>query len=411
MGDFIFFLIAFAAAVILQNGIKQLRDRVDNLQRQIDRLKTEAIKPAMQENDVHMAHSYERKQEEPAAPVTMKPIVKAAAAPGDNKTQEKTAFYSKKDNNTAHDTIEHQPKTLEQQFGGKAFVWLGGVALLLPDSFMVKYSIETGLLSPAVRVTLGLIFGVSLLGAGYWVRSQQRIANGTRIAQALSGAGIADLYTCLFAATSLYNLVPSFVGFSAMAVVTAIAIVLSLRQGVMIAALGLVGGFFTPALVGSTSPSAPLLFLYLYFVLTGLMVVIRKQGWWPMAIPTVLGAFIWVLLWLFGGNFVPEDALCLGLFLMAISVTVVMTSQPQDNSDDMDYLFKPSSLFNYLALGGATGLMGLTAARSGFGMMDWGLFGLISAGGIGLAGLTTAIWSGSMAFAGCERRHADCMEL
>ncbi len=277
--------------------------------------------------------------------------------------------------------------SFEQQFGARLPVWIGGVALALAGFFMVKYSIETGLLSPTVRVVLGIIFGVGLLCAANWVRSKPEFANGTRIAQALSGAGIADLYVCIFSATSLYGLVPVFLGFGGMAVVTATAVVLSLRHGMPIALLGLVGGFLTPAMVGSQDPQAPILFIYLYFVLTGLMVVIRKQRWWLMAIPTVLGAFLWVCLWLFGSNFTPGDTIYLGLFLMAVSATVVATSKQQyeEDSADITDLFKATSALNYLTLGGAIMLTGIIASHAGFGMMEWGLFGLLSFGGVGLA--------------------------
>jgi uncharacterized membrane protein len=279
--------------------------------------------------------------------------------------------------------------SFEQQFGALLPVWIGGVALALAGFFMVKYSIETGLLSPTVRVVLGMIFGVGLLYAANWVRGKESFANGTSIAQALSGAGIADLYVCIFAATSLYDLIPTFIGFSGMAAVTATAVVLSLRHGMPIALLGLVGGFLTPAMVGSNDPSAPTLFIYLYFVITGILAVIRKQNWWVMAVPAVIGAFLWGFIWIFGGNFNPTDSLYLGLFLMAISATVVATSrQKYEEDSENDFLLndlKSMKTLNYITLGGSTLIMGFIASHAGFGFMEWALFGLISLGGIGLA--------------------------
>lgn len=277
--------------------------------------------------------------------------------------------------------------SFEQQFGARLPVWIGGIALALAGFFLVKYSIETGLLSPVVRVVLGMIFGSGLLYAANWVRERPQFANGTRIAQALSGAGIADLYVCLFAATSLYDLIPAFLGFSGMTAVTATAVWLSLRHGMPIALLGLIGGFLTPALVGSHDPQAPILFLYLYFVLTGLMAVSRKKRWWGMAIPTVCGAFLWVCLWLFGSHFTPGDSIYLGLFLIAVSATVVVTSKQQYDAEcaDIADLFKVTSVLNYLSLGGALLLMGTVTVHAGFGAVEWGLFGILSLGGVGLA--------------------------
>jgi uncharacterized membrane protein len=154
-----------------------------------------------------------------------------------------------------------------------------------------------------------------------------------------------------------------------------------------IALLGLIGGFLTPAMVSSQNPQAPILFIYLYFVLTGLMLVIRKQCWWLMAIPTVLGAFSWVCLWLFSSNFIPSDTIWLGLFLIAVSITVVTTSKQQYSQDNVDIndLFKVTSALNYFTLGSALLLIGIIAAYAGFGLIEWGLFCILSLGGIGLA--------------------------
>ena len=69
----------------------------------------------------------------------------------------------------------------ERQFGGEAFVWVGAVALAFAGFFLVKYSIETGLLSPTVRVAMGIIFGIGLLFAGSRIRVQSGFANGLRI--------------------------------------------------------------------------------------------------------------------------------------------------------------------------------------------------------------------------------------
>jgi uncharacterized membrane protein len=282
---------------------------------------------------------------------------------------------------------EEQSKGIEHQFGGMAFVWLGAVALALAGFFLVKYSIEVGLLSPAVRVTIGIIFGIGLLYAGNKVRIRPGFANGVRIAQALSGAGIAVLYASFYAATSLYDLIPALAGFTGLAIVTASAVALSVWHGRPIALLGLMGGFLTPALVISPHPQASILFIYLFLVLAGLMVVIRNKGWWPLGIPAVLGAFLWVPIWLYGGRFMPGDTLWLGLFLLASEATVVIASKRQYEKDcaRMADLSTVTSVLNYLALCGATVLMGITAARGGFGAMEWCLFGFLAAGGIALA--------------------------
>ncbi len=386
----ILFLLVFSSLImpwINRSRIRELSEDINRIQNWIEQT------DAKQRKDFRVeAPSVEekRKEEKAAAAEKAKPPTKAIHVEEDpwlSSVEEEKAPKSyeisrKRQKPETKKSPEQEDRGFEQQFGGKMFVWLGGIALALAGFFMVKYSIEMGLLSPAVRVVLGIVFGLALLGAGSWVREKTQVANGMRIAQALSGAGIADLYVCLFAATSLYHLVPQLVGFAGMAVITVAAVLLSLRHGPPIAVMGLLGGFMTPAMVGSNDPQAPLLFLYLYVVLAGMMVFIRKQGWWFLSIPATLFAFIWVLIWLFGGNFVPSDTLYLGLFLIATSITVVSMSQEKDKESQFEYV--PSTL-NCISLGGAIVLMGLVASYGGFTFTDWGLFGLLAVAGIGLA--------------------------
>lgn len=274
-------------------------------------------------------------------------------------------------------------QSFEQKYVVSLPVWIGAVALALSGAFLVKYSIEMGFLSPGVRIILGLLFGFCLLFLGYWIHQKHEMANGVRISQALSGAGIADLYVCLFAATSYYHLVPSSLGFLGMACVTAMAVILSLTQGAPIAMLGMVGGLLTPALIQSDAPNAQMLFLYLYVVLAGLFTVIRMKEWWFISIPVVLGTFMWVILWM-STSYVPSDSLWIGLFLMAVSGTIVFQSKKAMEKEDPEKL-RALSLFpflNYLSLGGSVILMSVVAAKAHFGAMEWELFWLLAAGGL-----------------------------
>jgi uncharacterized membrane protein len=283
---------------------------------------------------------------------------------------------------------------LERQFGARLPVWIGGIALALAGFFLVRYTIEIGLLTETVRVALGGVFGLALIAAGHWASTRESLANGKRIGQALSGAGIADLYASLFVATTLYHLLSPAAGFVGLAAVTVGAVALSLRHGAPIAVLGLVGGFLTPLLTGSTEPNAPLLFGYLYCLLAGFLAVIRKKGWWLLAIPTVIAGFGWVVLWLQSG-FDPRDAIWPLLFVMAVSATVAFASHrldAEERSDSVD-LTNPISLLRYISLGGGILLVGGLAGVGGFELSDWALFGLLTAGVIALAALQPRIYN------------------
>src|SRR5690606_5006914 len=148
---------------------------------------------------------------------------------------------------------------------------------LLAGAFLVQYSFSRDLLSEPVRLALGGVFGVALLAAGEFMRMRS-----TRIAQALSGAGIADLFCCLLAGVNLYHLIDSRLAFGLMVVVAALAVVLSLRQGPFVALLGLVGGFITPALIGAADAATGPLFGYLLLLEVGMVAVSRHRRWFGL---------------------------------------------------------------------------------------------------------------------------------
>lgn len=272
----------------------------------------------------------------------------------------------------------------EQQFGARLPVWIGGIALALSGFYLLKYSIDNNLLTEQVRVMLGAVLGIGLVAGGKVAHARKNLADGTRIAQALCGAGIAVLYGTIFAATSLYHLLPSLLGFAGMAVVTAYTVILSLRLGMPIALLGLLGGFVTPGLIGSESPSALTLFIYLYCVLSGLMAVIRRKNWWVLAIPAVLGAFLWVCGWIFGGHYTASDNLYLGLFVLAVSATIVHQAHQRPAEEAGKGVTSPMFL-SYLTFGGAIATMALVTVKGGFGVFEWLFYGLLAAGGIVMA--------------------------
>lgn len=272
----------------------------------------------------------------------------------------------------------------EQQFGARLPVWLGGIAIAFAGIFLVKYSIEHGLLGPEIRVMLGLASGAALLLFSRFLRSKKpELANGERITQSLSGAGIIVLYASIFAASSLYNLIAPVTGFIGMAAVTAGAVALSLKYGAPVALIGLVGGFATPALVSTGNASAAGLFVYLFFVFTGLMIVMRRQGWWLLSLLAVGAGLLWVFVWM-AFWFSAGDGIWLALFLAGIAGVSVMTAwnipATEQKEDAEGFFAQPEKIVNYAGLGGAALLMAAVLTRADYGVPEWGMFWLLSAG-------------------------------
>ena len=140
-------------------------------------------------------------------------------------------------------------------------VWVGGLALALGGIFLVKYSIEQGLLGPEVRILLGVLAGLTMIGIGELARRKSlsdRIAglDADYIPPTLTGAGIISLFASIYAGYALYDLFPGFVTFALLVAIAVGALALSLRHGASLALMGLVGSLLVPGLVSTNQPSA-----------------------------------------------------------------------------------------------------------------------------------------------------------
>jgi hypothetical protein len=196
------------------------------------------------------------------------------------------------------------PINWEQFMGAKLFAWIGGLALFLGVAFFVKYSFEHNLIPPELRVAIGFVVGVSLLIGGLLLKRKENAVT----AQTLCATGILVLYAVTFACRSYYHfaffgLVPTFL---LMTLITAVAFMLAVRlNAIVVAVLGIAGGFLTPVLL-STGQDHPLgLFGYVALLDIGLLGVAQRKRWSALptlgAVGTALMQFAWVATF-----FVPE---------------------------------------------------------------------------------------------------------
>ena len=216
-------------------------------------------------------------------------------------------------------------KRFEQILVENWLVWLGGVALALGGAFLVKLSIDYGLLTPPVRVVLAVLLGAGLCTASDWLARREAAQHPeasapSYVPQAVAAGGAATVFAAFYAAYQLYGLISAPVTFVLLAGASAATVALALRQGILVAALGLVGAYVVPALVASNAPHALPLFLYLAFVTAGLLAVLRHRSWWALAWPALLGAFGWVILWLATEPANPESAIVGGYILVQLGL-------------------------------------------------------------------------------------------
>ncbi len=350
--------------------------RLSSLRRELDEVRAElraarmALQPARQAERQEPQEIYEEPEPALDMPVTDKPDIKAPAPPASHPFVPPVRMKQ----------MQKARDSFERNLGTKIPVWLGALSLIFAAFFLVKYSIETGWLGPIARISLGGAFGAMLLAAGQWIVRRDHIANAERIAQGLIGAGLVSLYVSLYAAVNLYDLLSPTPGFIAMAGVTGLAVILSLRHGQSIAVFGLIGGLLTPALVGAEAPNAATLFTYLFLLFTGVFYVLSRQGWWLLAIAALLGMFCWAGYW-FAVAFVAADAFVMVLFAMALSVVVmVMTGRVLAGARAAPADKRPVHALNFVAIAGAVLTIGWLGFEVALGLFDWAMLGLLSLG-------------------------------
>ncbi len=217
-----------------------------------------------------------------------------------------------------------RPKeSFESRIGARWAVWVGGIALALGGIFMVKYSIEAGLLSPAVRLSLAAVFGLVLMAVGEFVRrrAQPLIANAYQNAMipgVLTAAGAITLFAVTYAAYEFYGYLGPFAAFALLAAVSFATLGLSLLHGQALAGLGLLASMLTPALVATSEPSAWGLFGFLSVAWLATFAASRIRRWQVVPALANAGMALWVVLYLSAADTVNVMPVVLAMLVLAL---------------------------------------------------------------------------------------------
>jgi uncharacterized membrane protein len=251
----------------------------------------------------------------------------------------------------------------ERVVGGRLLIWIGGIALAVAGVFLVRQSI--GLITPEARMIAAALLGIILIAAGEYARAGRLLADDPRIGQALVGAGIAIGYAAAYGSYLLFELIGSTTAAALMLLITAGALALSLRHGAPTAAMGLVGGFLTPLMVGDPQAGAFPVLAYLGLLDAAIFAIAWRRGWGWLAAAALIASFAW------SGYFIlesPDDALAAGVFAALLGIFGSLAGPRQG---------RPPSIAQpaIIALAELAGLV----ARSDLEMPAWLLFGGLAA--------------------------------
>jgi uncharacterized membrane protein len=113
--------------------------------------------------------------------------------------------------NPKRNPLHQKSWSFEELVGGKLPIWVGGISLVFAGFFLVRYTIDAGLLGPGTRSVLATLFAALLIAGSQWGGRLPKIGESftadPRIAQSLAGAGIAILYGTLYMAAEVYGLI------------------------------------------------------------------------------------------------------------------------------------------------------------------------------------------------------------
>jgi uncharacterized membrane protein len=177
-------------------------------------------------------------------------------------------------------------------------VWVGGLTLALGGFFMVRYSIDAGLLGPGVRTLLGGAFALALLASGEWTRRKESISAIealpiANIPAILTAAGTSVAFATVYAAYALYGFLVPATAFILLGMVALGTLAAALLHGPALAGLGIAAAFVTPVLVSSDKPDFWALYIYLAIVTAAAFGLARIRLWRWLAVTTIVFAMLW----------------------------------------------------------------------------------------------------------------------
>lgn len=276
----------------IQQELAQLRSRVQVLEDAVRRVGI--LRPPVQPQP---APQFRPASIQPAQPPLVSTEASAPAAPS---LAAATAAPA------AHD------RSLESRIGSQWFNRIGIIAVLIGMSWFLKFAIDNHWIGPLGRVVIGLIAGTGLVG---W--SEQFHKRGyPAFAYSLKAVGSGILYLSLWAAFSLFHLMPSSVAFAAMIAVTAFNGFMSWRQNSELLALySIVGGLSTPLLLSTGENHELALFSYLLLLDLAVLVLVALRPWSRLLFAAFTGTVLFFLGW--GFSFYSDEQFARTAFFLS----------------------------------------------------------------------------------------------
>ena len=244
-----------------------------------------------------------------------------------------------------------QPTNWERFIGENLFGKIGIVIIIIGVFIGVKYSIQHNLISPAMRLVLGYLMGIGLFVTGAMLKKKYESFSAILVSGAMT-----IFYFVTFIAYAVFGYFPQSLAFVLMFLFTAFTVLASLSYNqVVIAIIGLVGGYAVPFLLSNNSGQVEILFAYTAIINIGVLILSFYKQWRSLYISALF--LTWLLLfstWASAyqyDNFVPYFVFNLVTFLTFYVAFIAQKIHRVQELEAVDVLLFLFSSLSFYAMG------------------------------------------------------------
>ena len=244
-----------------------------------------------------------------------------------------------------------QPTNWERFIGENLFGKIGIVIIIIGVFIGVKYSIQHNLISPAMRLVLGYLMGIGLFVTGAMLKKKYESFSAILVSGAMT-----IFYFVTFIAYAVFGYFPQSLAFVLMFLFTAFTVLASLSYNqVVIAIIGLVGGYAVPFLLSNNSGQVEILFAYTAIINIGVLILSFYKQWRSLYISALF--LTWLLLfstWVSAyqyDDFVPYFVFNLVTFLTFYVAFIAQKIHRVQELEAVDVLLFLFSSLSFYAMG------------------------------------------------------------
>ena len=187
-------------------------------------------------------------------------------------------------------------RSLESRIGSQWFNRVGILAVMIGMAWFLKFAIDNHWIGPLGRVLIGLAAGAGLI---VWSERFQR-KSYIAFAYSLKALGSGILYLSLWAAFSLYQLIPPGEAFAAMILMTAFnGFMAWIQNAELLALYAIVGGFSTPLLISTGENHEISLLTYMLLLDIAVLVLVALRPWSRLLFAAFIGIVLIFGAWWF----------------------------------------------------------------------------------------------------------------